>query len=333
MKLDEWNIRKYKRREKRIKTRSKITSILASGPTDANSPSSASNSSASRGSSTSTESDATLDLNSSKVPFNNCSQQFTSEITHQDTLESGPFSLQTSMPIPDNLADDAHDLGPIVNSSWMFFSSGTDSKSLRLLAKRPGMAPIAIEILFRNWKPGGEYMRYALRFLADKHYCQTLMSVSLTRWTTQDQTLFDLLYFNVRPTDPEKYILLTKALLKADMAFGNRKLEAMSATWAPIWRSAIRATQWKAAFTYLIELKVHLSLRKIDGVLFRCAVAVVAEEILKTKRITLANWKGDEEPFPERTREQYMEIVKDCRDMQIGLDPALQQNMRISWVP
>jgi hypothetical protein len=160
MKLDEWNIRKYKRREKRIKTCSKITSIMVSGPTDAYSPSSASNSSASRGSSnlTSTESDATLDLNSQEVPFNNCSQQFTSEITPQDTLESGPFSLQTSMPIPDNLADDAHDLGPIVNSSWMFFSSGTDSKSLQLLAKRPGMAPIAIEILFRNWKLGGEYI-------------------------------------------------------------------------------------------------------------------------------------------------------------------------------
>ena len=73
--------------------------------------------------------------------------------------------------------------------------------------------------------------------------------------------------------------------------------------------------------------------RKIDDVLFRCAVAVVAEEILKTKRITLENWKGDEEEFPEPTRRQYMEIVKDCRKLQIGLDPALHQNMRISWVP
>ena len=99
-------------------------------------------------------------------------------------------------------------------------------------------------------------MRYALRFLADKDYCQTLMSVYLTRWT--DETLFDLLYFYVRPTDPENYILLTKALLRADMAFKNRKLEALSATWAPIWRYAIRATKWEVAKTYLSALYAHL---------------------------------------------------------------------------
>jgi hypothetical protein len=234
---------------------------------------------------------------------------------------------------PNNLADDFDDLGPIFNSSLVFFSSRPDSKSLQLLANRPEMAPIAIEILFRNWKPGGDYMHYALRFLTDKDYCQTLMSVFLTRWTNYDETLFDLLYFYVQPTDPENYILLTKALLRADLASKNRKLEALSATWAPIWRSAIQATEWKAAKTYLFVLGVRLFLLKRDDVLFQCAIAVVAEEILKTKRSTLENWKGDEEPFPEQTRKQYWEIVMDCRNLTIGLDPALQQNMRISWVP
>lgn len=328
-------MRKYKRREKvpRIKTHSKITSpILVSGPTDANSPSSPSNSSASTGLGASTESDATLDLNFPEV-FNNCSQQFTSEIMPQDTLESGPFSLQMRMPSPSNLVDDFDDLGPIVNSSLLFFSSREDSKSLQLLANCPGMAPRAIEILFRNWKPGGEYMRYALRFLADKDYCQALMSVYLTRWLNDDETLFDLLYFYVRDKDPENYIPLTKALLRADLAFKNKKLEALSATWAPTWRSAIQATEWKAAKIYLTALKVQLFGLKVHNVLFPCAVAVVAEEILKTKRSTLENWKGDEEPFPEQTRKQYFEILKECCKLPIGLDPEFQQNMRISWVP
>lgn len=176
-------------------------------------------------------------------------------------------------------------------------------------------------------------MRYALRFLADKNYCQTLMSVYLTRWINHDETLFDLLYYYVRPTDPENYILLTKALLRADLASKNKKLEALSATWAPTWRSAIQATEWKAAKVHLSKLKEHLFVLKVHDVLFQCAVAVVAEEILKTKRSTLENWKGDEELFPEQTRKQYFEIVKDCRKLPIGLDPAFQQNMRISWVP
>ncbi len=196
MKLDEWNMRKYKRREKvpHIKTCSKTTSlILVSFSADANSPSSASNSSASTGLNASTESDATLDLNFPEAPFNNCRQQFTSEMMPQDTLESGPFSSQMSMALPNKLADDADDLGPIVNSSLLFFSSRPDSTSLQLLANRPGIAPIASEILFRNWKPGGEYMRYALPFLADKDYCQTLRSVYLARWLNDDETLFDLL--------------------------------------------------------------------------------------------------------------------------------------------
>jgi hypothetical protein len=329
MKLDEWNIRKYRRREKvpRIKKCSKITSpTLVSVPPDAKSSSSVSNSSVNRGLSAPTESNGTLTLNFSTAPFNNCSQQLTSAGMALNTLASGLFPFQMPLSIPKTLADDADDLGPIVNSSLMFFSSRPDSKSLQLLAKFPGMAPRAIEILFRNWKPGGEYMRYALRFLEDKDYCQTLMSVNWTRWTHSDETLFDLLDFYVLPTDPENYVLVTKAVLRADLASKNRKLEALSAPWARTWRSAIQATEWKAAKASVFALEVH-------DILFHCALVVVAEEILKTKRSVLVNWKGDEEPFPEQERKQYMEIVKDCRELQIEVDPELQQNMRILWVP
>ncbi len=52
----------------------------------------------------------------------------------------------------------------LVNSSLIFFFDRTDSENLQLLANAPTLAPRALEILLRNWKPGGDHFSYALKF-------------------------------------------------------------------------------------------------------------------------------------------------------------------------
>lgn len=168
-------------------------------------------------------------------------------------------------------------------------------------------------------------MRYARRFLDDKAYCQALMSVNWTRWTHYDETLFDLLDFYVLPSDPENYVVLTKALLKADLPFKDEKLEALSAPWAPTWRMALQGSEWGEAKVHLFGLEVH-------DVLFHCAVEVIAEKLLQKNKRELVNWKGDAEPFPEQARRQYMEILKDCRELHVNVDKSFQPSMRILWV-
>jgi hypothetical protein len=205
----------------------------------------------------------------------------------------------------------------------MFFSLRTDSKSLQLLAKFPRMAPRAIEILLRNWKSGGEYMEYAQRFLKEKSYCETLLSVNWTRWSHRDETLFDLIDIYV---PPDERIILTKALLRADLLFKNQKLETLCASWAPTWRLAIQETEWKAAKAQLFTLEVHC-------VLLKCALEVAAESFLQRNKSTLVDWKGGDEPFPESARNQYMEVLKDCRELEIEVDPSLKCGMRLLWMP
>jgi len=165
-------------------------------------------------------------------------------------------------------------------------------------------------------------MAYALHFLKDKAYCKTLLSVNWTRWTHYDETLFDLIDFYV-PADEQ--ITLTKALLKADLAVRNEKLETLCAAWAPTWRLALQEPEWKAAKARLFTLEVH-------GVLLKCALDVAAESFLERNKSIIVDWKGGDQ-FPESARSQYMEILKDCRELEIEVDPALQRGMRLLWMP
>jgi hypothetical protein len=206
----------------------------------------------------------------------------------------------------------------------MFFASRTSSKSLHLLAKFPTMAPRAMEILLRNWKAGGEYMHYALRFLKDSSYCHTLLSVNWTRWTHRDETLFDLIEMHV---PEEEQAALTKAVLRADLMF-RHPLERLHAGWASTWRLALQKQEWKAARDYLLKFRTL----EVYHILLKCALAVVAEELLQRKKEILGNWKGESEPFPEHARRQYMEVLNDCHELQIEVDPALQRSMRILWM-
>jgi len=165
-------------------------------------------------------------------------------------------------------------------------------------------------------------MAYALYFLNDKAYCKTLLSVNWTRWTHYDETLFDLIDFYV-PAGEQ--IALTKALLRADLPFKNEKLETLCAAWAPTWRLAVQETDWKAAKSHLFALEVH-------NILLKCALEVVAESFLERNKSILVDWKGGDEPFPENARSQYMEVLKDCGELQIDVDPSLQRGMRLLWM-
>jgi hypothetical protein len=91
---------------------------------------------------------------------------------------------------------------------------------------------------------------------------------------------------------------------------------------------AIQKQEWKAARDHL--LKFHTL--EVYHTVLKYALAVVAEELLQRSREIIRNWKGESEPFPEHARRQYMEISKDCRELQIEVDPALQLSMRISMV-
>lgn len=226
--------------------------------------------------------------------------------------------------VPHVLFSVLHEHGPIVNSSLMFFASRTDSQNLYLLAKYTNMVPRAVEILLRNWKAGGEYMHYALRFLEDSSYCHTLLSVNWTRWTHRDETLFDLIEVYV---PEEEQTVLTKAVLKADLRF-HHPLERLHAAWASTWRLALQKQEWKAAKDYLLKFRTL----EVYHVLLNCALEVVAEEFLGRNKEILENWKGDEEPFPDQARRQYMEILKDCRELQVNVDLVFRQSMRIMWV-
>jgi hypothetical protein len=183
-----------------------------------------------------------------------------------------------------------------------------------------------MEILLRNWKSGGECMDYALRFLKDAAYCQTLLSVNWTRWTHRDETLFDLIEVYV-PEDEQ--LALIKAVLKADLLF-RPPLERLHAAWASTWRAALQKQEWKAAKDCLLKLRV-LEVYHAH-ILLNCALEVVAEDLLLTEKEVLERWQWDKEPFPERARRQYVEILQDCRELHVTIDMSLQMGMRITWV-
>ena len=166
------------------------------------------------------------------------------------------------------------------------------------------MIPRAVEILLRNWKAGGEYMHYALRFLKDSSYCHTLLSVNWTRWTHRDETLFDLIEVYI---PEEEQVVLIKAVLKADLTF-QHPLERLRAAWASTWRLALQKQEWRAARDCLLKfrtLEVYHAHR-----LLNCALVIVAEEFLRRNREILTSWRGEDELFPEQARSQHVEILK-----------------------
>ncbi len=335
LKLDEWNFRKYQRNG-RIRPR-KVQAKPASAkadlvPSPATSTPISSNSSISRDLSTFGETGLASTLSSSQDHFETLD-------TTRHPLQTGPVpSVAASTSdytqinhaaynsVPHVLFSVFHEYGPIVNSSLMFFASRTDSQNLYLLAKYTNMIPRAVEILLRNWKEGGEYMHYALRFLKDSSYCRTLLSVNWTRWTHRDETLFDLIEVYV---PEEEQAALNKAVLKADLTF-QHPLERLHAAWASTWRSALQKQEWRAAKACLLRFRTL----EVDHAhaLRNCALVVVAEEFLLRNKEILARWRGEDEIFPEQARSQYLEILKDCRDLQISIDSTLQYSIHIAWV-
>jgi hypothetical protein len=198
----------------------------------------------------------------------------------------------------------------------MFFSFRTHTESLQLLAKSPAMKELAVEILLRNWKPGGECMQYALQFLEDSACCQTLLSVNWTRWTDEDETLFDLIDVEVLE-DPRVLTALTKAVLKADLKF-QHPLRNLRPGWADTWRLALQQTEWSLA-TDMVRLLARLERHRR---LVCCALMVIAESLLEKNKRILMSWKGDIDIFFEAARSQYFEILKHCRVWGIALDPS-----------
>jgi hypothetical protein len=212
----------------------------------------------------------------------------------------------------------------IVNTSLMFFSFRTHTESLQLLAKSPAMTERAVETLLRNWKPGGECMQYALRFLEDSACCQTLLSVNWTRWTDGDETLFDLIDAEV-PEEQRVLTALTKAVLKADLKF-QHPLAKLRPTWADKWRLALQQTEWSLA-TNMVRLLVTQLVSILPRLerhrrLVYCALMVIAESLLEKNKRILVSWRGDIDIFFEAARSQYFEILKDCRAWGIALDPS-----------
>ncbi|KUJ10446.1 uncharacterized protein LY89DRAFT_740158 [Mollisia scopiformis] len=199
---------------------------------------------------------------------------------------------------------------PLINSSLMLFSTRPPSVSLRLLANCPEQAPQALEILLRSWKPGGEHMWFAKRFLADSAYCRTIVGVNWTRWDHTDETLFDLVDQFV-PEDEQD--LLRKALLRADVKF-EHPLGRLNAQWAPTWRLAIRETTWDRAKHQILKMEVR-------DRLLRCALSVVAGALVRSQetRLELLAMTGESELF-EESRMDKAWILADCHEQGINID-------------
>jgi hypothetical protein len=200
----------------------------------------------------------------------------------------------------------------------MFFSFRTHTESLQLLAKSPVMKEWAVEILLRNWKPGGECLQYALWFLEDSACCQTLLSVNWTRWTDGDETLFGLIDLEVQE-DPRVLTALTKAVLKADLKF-QHPLQNLRPAWADRWRLTLQQTEWNLT-TNMVRLS-HLARLERYRRLVYCVLMVIAESLLEKNKRILVSWRGDKDSFFETARSQYFEILKDCRAWGIALDPS-----------
>jgi hypothetical protein len=205
----------------------------------------------------------------------------------------------------------------LVNSSLMFFSTRPDAESLRLLANSPKLEPQALEILLRNWKPGGEYMRYLDFFIQNSTCCTFILVVNWTRWWSTDQTLFDLVDQIVAG---DERIIVTKTLLRGDLHF-QQDFTRLRAPWADAWRLACQQDRWEDARQHLMGLEVHNQLKD-------CTLCVIAETLLERRHRSIETWRAGSttssvnpyHPFPTEGRDEYLGILKDCREM--GLDVA-----------
>ncbi|PMD47123.1 hypothetical protein L207DRAFT_606183 [Hyaloscypha variabilis F] len=215
----------------------------------------------------------------------------------------------------------------IVNSSLMFFSFRPHTESLQLLAKSPEMAQWAVEIVLRNWRPGGECIQYLLHFLNNSACCRTLLLYNSIRWTDEDETMFNIIDFDV-PEEQQVLTALAKAMLKADFKF-RHPLPQLRPAWADQWRLAVEQTEWSLAtemvrllVTEPCDLQLFLARLKRDRRLVYCALVVIAESLLEKNKRILVNWSGDIDIFFETARTQYFEILKDCRSWGIALDAS-----------
>lgn len=197
---------------------------------------------------------------------------------------------------------------PLINSSLMFLSTRRPIDSLQLLAKSPELAPQALEIVLRNWKPGLDHLFYISRFLQHSSYCHTIVGVNWTRWSHSDETLFDLVDEFVPEEDQN---LVRRALLHADFTFGH-PLETLKAPWAEVWRLAIRETSWGCAKHLLLKMDVR-------DQLLRCALGVVAEELMKYHERCLQRLELTDPAFL-RSLKQKDRILKDCQRAGIEMD-------------
>jgi hypothetical protein len=337
LKLDEWKIRKNRRKKVQPckgptkKTQSQPVHVSSkvgpfplvlateepSLPLDALSPSM-----------TDSTMNESLSPSSSHVYELPSRSQHTLPSTRQTALLCQTPSIATGWVTNDLFSQSLNLEAIIVNTSLMFFSFRTHTESLQLLAKSPFMTEWAVETLLRNWKPGGECMQYALRFLEDSACCQTLLSVNWTRWTDGDETLFDL----IDEVREEQSVLnaLTKAVLKADLKF-QHPLQKLRPTWADKWRLALQQTEWSLAknmvrllVTQLVSLLARLESHRR---LVYCVLMVIAESLLEKNKRILVSWRGDIDIFFETARSQYFEILKDCRVWGIVLDPSWYADM------
>ncbi len=304
MKLDEWKLWKY-----RSKTGDQNHQERSSTPEPAQASSSIS--SPIRYVHTSIDEPYLSSLSSPSTVSDNYYQSFSTNTTPFSSCSATQFA-QSSQSRRSSMSQDLSRLSmkddPLFNSSLMFFSTRKDSESLRLLSMSPEFAPRALEILLRNWEPGGEYFKYTIRFLQQSHYCQTIVGVNWTRWNHTDETLFDLVDENV-PEDEQAQVFV--ALLTADLKFGHQ-LGHQNAPWAVSWRSATRQMDWR-------RVKDHLAAMEVRPLLWQCAFIVVAKNFLERNNAHIRAWTKNE-PFPEGSHRQNYAILDDCREQQLGTD-------------
>jgi hypothetical protein len=213
------------------------------------------------------------------------------------------------------MVDDA----PLANLSFMFFSTRPLHESLERLANAPLMAPLALEILLRNWKTGSNCLDYALRFVEDGSYCTAILSMNWTRWWHNDETLFDLVEDNV-PKDEQNLVI--KAFLKADLKF-HCQLGTLCAPWASEWRLAIQQEEWVKVRRIVMNFEASKRLR-------RCALGVIAEKMLAIYRdhielesssdnqVSTSAIKAGASVFSA----QYLEILQDGRERRADINSS-----------
>lgn len=160
-------------------------------------------------------------------------------------------------------------------------------------------------------------MRYLNFFSQNSTCCSSILVVNWTRWWGTDQTLFDLVD-QIVPANER--LLVTKTLLRGDLHF-QQEFTRLRAPWADAWRLACQQEKWEDAKQHLMGLEVHNQLKD-------CTLCVIAETLLDRRHRSIEAWRvgsssgsaNEYHPFPAEDRDEYLGILKDCREM--GLDVA-----------